>query len=98
MPSIMTIRWEEDAVADLVALRKYIKQENPTASVKVAQRILEKIDLLRTQPFFGNPGRIHNTRELVITDTPYTIIYHVISDTISILRVFHQARQWPLRT
>ena len=91
----MQIRWEEDALTDLTSLRDYIEQDNPTAARKVAQRILECVNLLVDQPFLGEPGRIHKTRELVISNTPYTIIYHATADMITILRVFHQARKWP---
>ena len=91
----MQIRWEEDALADLAALREYIEQDNPTSAQKVAQRILDCVNLLADHPLFGEPGRIHTTRELVISNTPYTIIYHATADMITILRVFHQARKWP---
>jgi len=57
--------------------------------------IIECVKLLADQPFLGEPGRIHKTRELVVNKTPDTLIYHVTADTISILRVFHQARKWP---
>ncbi len=93
------IRWEEDALADLVNLRKYIAQNNATATFKIAHRILAQVDLLLVdQPFRGAPGRIHTTRELVVTNTQYTVVYHVDADTISILRVFHQAQQWPVKS
>ncbi len=91
----MRIRWEEDALSDLVSLRDYIAEDNPTAARRIAQRILERVNLLVAQPLLGGPGRIHKTRELVITNTPYTIIYHANADTVTILRVFHQARKWP---
>lgn len=91
----MQIRWEEVALSDLVNIREYIAAENPTAAGKVARRIIDKINLLIEQPLLGSSGRLHNTRELVITNTPYTIIYHASADMITILRVFHQARQWP---
>ena len=94
----MQIRWEEDALADLADLREYIAQDNPAAAQKTAQRILEATALLLNHPLMGGPGRIHNTRELVIPGCPYTIIYHATADTITILRVFHQARQWPARS
>jgi toxin ParE1/3/4 len=93
----MQIRWEEEAVKDLIDLRTHIAADNPAAAQKTATRIIEKIQLLADQPFLGEPGRIHNTRELVVTSSPYTIIYHASADFISILRVFHQARQWPNR-
>jgi toxin ParE1/3/4 len=92
------IRWEEDAVADLVAVRAYIAKDNPAAALKLAERIIEKAELLAEHPLLGEPGRIHNTRELVVTNTPYNLIYHAAVETISILRVLHQARRWPLET
>jgi len=91
----MQIRWEEEALSDLLSLRDYINQDNSTAAQKLAQRIIEHVNLLAEQPFLGGPGRIHTTRELVISKSAYTIIYHVSSDMVTILRVFHQARQWP---
>jgi len=92
---IVRIRWEEDAIIDLVALRAYIAKDNPAAALSLAERITAKAELLADQPLLGEPGRIHNTRELVVTNTPYTLIYHAAAETISILRVLHQARRWP---
>jgi toxin ParE1/3/4 len=91
----MRLRWEADALLDLSDLRNYIEEDNPSAAQKVASRIIEKVNLLKEQPLLGGPGRIYNTREMIVTNTPYTIIYHVSADTITILRVFHQALQWP---
>lgn len=91
----MRMRWEAQALSDLVSLREYIAEDNPTAAGKVGQRILESVNLLLAQPLLGSPGRIHQTRELVVTNTPYTVIYHATADTVTILRVFHQARKWP---
>ncbi|MBU0481189.1 MAG: type II toxin-antitoxin system RelE/ParE family toxin [Proteobacteria bacterium] len=91
----MQIRWEEEALSDLINIRVYIEEENPMAAGKLAGRIIDKVKLLADQPLLGSQGRLHNTRELVITSTPYTIIYHASADLITILRVFHQARKWP---
>ena len=91
----MRVRWEADALLDLSSLREYIQRDNPAAARKTGQRIIECIDLLREQPFLGAPGRIHKTRELVVSKTPYTVIYHITEEVISILRIFHQAQKWP---
>ena len=91
----MRIRWEEEALMDLTALREYIQKDNPYAARKTGQRIIECVELLIYQPFLGAPGRIHKTRELVVSKTSYTIIYHAALDVISILRIFHQSQQWP---
>ena len=90
----MQIIWEQDAIADLTQLRQYIAQFNPTAAKKVARKIIDSANLLTENPTLGKAGRLHETRELVIPDTLYTLVYYVESQSISILRVFHQSRKW----
>jgi plasmid stabilization system protein ParE len=51
----MQIRWEEEALTDLVALRNYIADENPSAAQKIAQRIIDIVNLLADQPLLGGP-------------------------------------------
>jgi toxin ParE1/3/4 len=92
----MQIRWQEDSLADLAALRAYIEEDNPAAAQKVARRIIAAVFSLPEHPLMGGPGRIHRTRELVIAKTPYTVVYHVTFEWITVLRVFHQARKWPI--
>jgi toxin ParE1/3/4 len=46
-------------------------------------------------PESGRPGRIEETRELVILRTPYIAAYRITGDTVRILRVLHGAQQWP---
>ena len=87
----MQIRWEADAIGDLIELRTYIEKENPEITSKVANKILEAVDLLLEHPLLGKAGRIYKTRELVIAGTPYTIVYLPEAELITVLRVFHQA-------
>lgn len=91
----MIVRWLEDAVQDLQALRDYIAAENPTAANHVAKRILHCVDLLSSQPGIGRQGRVPHTRELIISGTPFIIPYRVKNNAIEILRVLHSAMQWP---
>lgn len=79
---------------DLAELRDYIARDNPSAAGRVAARILERARLLREHPLLGKPGRLHPTRELVVSGTPYTLVYLVEADRLTVLRVFHQARLW----
>lgn len=47
----------------------------------------------------GRRGRIDGTFERVLADVPYTIVYAIDQgadgEIVSILRVVHQAQQWP---
>lgn len=90
----MQIKWEEDAISDLINLRNYIKKDNPTAAKKIANKILKSIKSLIEHPLLGSAGRIHKTRELVIPGSQYTVIYKPEAESITILRVFHQSQRW----
>jgi toxin ParE1/3/4 len=57
--------------------------------------IARQIHHLAAHPQMGRPGRVHGTRELVITRTPYIAIYRLSSEAIQILRLLHGAQQWP---
>jgi len=88
------IRWEADAISDLFQLREYIEQDNPEAANRVASKIVQSVDTLIDHPLLGKAGRIHKTRELVVSGTPYTVIYLAEAELVTILRVFHQSRSW----
>jgi toxin ParE1/3/4 len=92
----MTPIWSPEAVADLVALRAYIEQDDPAAAQRVALHIIRNIEaLLPDNPEMGRPGRVPGTRELVIPKTPYIVPYRVVGGAIQVLRIFHGARRWP---
>ena len=93
----MTLVWSRRAIRDLEAVRAYVAQDNPTAAQKLGLRLEQATTLLLTQPGLGRPGRVHGTRELIVSGTPYLIPYRVRGQRIEILRVFHTARRWPPR-
>jgi len=92
------INWLDDAVHDLQSLRFYIGRDNSVAANQMIERLLKAVNLLKDHPQIGRPGRILDTRELIITGTPYFIPYRVKNNNIEILRVFHCARKWPEQT
>lgn len=93
----MQVKWHRRARQDLREVRTYIAEDNPQAAAKVAQSILQAIERLPNNPGIGRPGRVMDTRELVIAGTPYLVPYRVIGDVIVILRVLHGAQKWPNR-
>ena len=90
----MKIKWHRLARQDLRQVRAYIARANPKAAAKVARRIREAIERLPDNPVLGRSGRVIDTRELVVTGTPYLVPYTVANDEIVILRILHGARQW----
>jgi toxin ParE1/3/4 len=89
------LRWSNDALEDLVAIRRYIAEDHPAAAQSVAQRILRTIAYLRDHPGIGRAGRIQGTRELIIPGLPYIVPYRMKENLIELLRVLHTSRQWP---
>jgi len=91
----MRIDWARPAIDDLRDAGEYIARDNPTAATRMAARVVEAVESLAGQPNIGRPGRVINTRELVVTGTPFLIIYRVQLGALQVLRVLHHARRWP---
>lgn len=91
----MRIRYTTAAQEDLKSLLDFILENHPTNALVVLQRIEDRIRLLSTQPEMGRPGRIPETRELVIPRTPFVVPYQIRGNSLIILRVYHAAQKWP---
>jgi toxin ParE1/3/4 len=89
------IVWTRPALRALEAIGDYIGADNPKAAEQTVSRILERVDELAIQPHLGRRGRIADTRELVVTGTPFVVPYRVRDECVEILSVFHGARKWP---
>jgi toxin ParE1/3/4 len=91
------ILWLKFALLDLRDIREYISQDNLEAANNVISTIIDTVERLAMFSEMGKPGRVKNTRELVIPGLPYTVPYRVKGKRIEILRVLHQARKFPER-
>lgn len=91
----MRIAWRRRALADLRALRDYIAQDSPPAASRTAQRVRSAVARLAAFPRQGRPGRDQDTRELVVTGTPYLVVHHLSPDAARILRVLHGPQRRP---
>lgn len=82
----------EPAARDLENIVDYFAQDNPTAAESTFRAIVRAAEKLPAFPAMGRPGRHPETRELSIADLPYLIVYEVGADAVTILAVFHTAR------
>lgn len=91
------IRWLRQAITTKRAQIDHIANEDPRAAEQQDQRILDAVANLAEHPRIGREGRESGTRELVVTRTPFVVVYQVDEHTksVSILRVLHGAQQWP---
>lgn len=91
----MRVRVTSGARQDILEIVDWIARENPPAAVRVRDRILHRIENLEQFPELGVVGRLPGTRELVVTRTPYFVIYQIYESTVEVLAIRHSARRWP---
>jgi toxin ParE1/3/4 len=92
----MTLIWSPEALQDLRDIRAFISQDSPEAAKTIVARIVRLVsEQLPENPEMGRPGRVSNTRELIIANTPFIVPYRIRDQHIDILRVYHSARMWP---
>ena len=94
MPLAKTV-WTSTAAKDRLDQLLYIEAENPRAALRLDFEIQRQTDLLCDFPEMGRPGRVPDTRELVISRTPYVVIYRARVGNVQILRLLHAAQLWP---
>lgn len=91
---MVRIVWTDLAIDDLKSIHSYISQDSKNYADSFVEKIILKVELLEIYP---NSGRvvpefnIDKIRELL--EGNYRIIYKINSDSISIARVHHAARQ-----
>ncbi len=91
----MRVRWLRKAISNLDAEAEYIAKDNAVAAAEMFTYVKAKVDALGDFPATGRPGRVPNTRELVIDRYPILVPYRVVGDELQVLRVFHTRRKFP---
>jgi len=89
------VRWTPSARRDLVAAIEFLRSESPRAARALVQRVDAQVNILRDYSLAGPEGRVPGTRELFISRTRYVAVYRVLNDEVSIIRLLHQAQEWP---
>ncbi len=90
------IEWTEQAIRQLDQAYDYIALSNSErVAARIATQVVNSVKQLAMFPMSGRPGRISDTRELVISNTPFVVAYAVEKDRIVILAVYHGAQEWP---
>jgi addiction module RelE/StbE family toxin len=91
----MRVRFTKLANSDLNQAYDYIAQDNPSSARIVIERIEKAIDTLYQYPVIGKNGRVKGTREFVVPNTPFILVYRIEKDMLQILSVLHVSRKYP---
>lgn len=66
-----------------------------TTALNQLDEIERQVDLLVAHPKLGRIGRVKGTRELVISRTPFIVLYRVIGNKIQVLNFLQTSQQLP---
>ena len=84
----MDLQFAEQARDDLVRLREFIAEKNPTAAKRISEQLIENIDRLRDQPGLGHVVEsLTGVREWIARD--YVVHYLVLKDTLVGIQIWH---------
>lgn len=90
------VRWTEQAVEDLEAIKAFISQDSPAYALAVVRRLYDAVGQLAPFPDSGRivpeHGRV-DLRELV--RPPYRIVYRRHAELVEVLLVFRSSLPLP---
>jgi len=92
----MLITWLEDADLELAQIVSDVARHNRVAAVEIDLRVHAAVAHLGMFPEAGRAGRLAGTRELMVIDYPYFVLYRLIRQEVQILGVRHTSREWPV--
>jgi addiction module RelE/StbE family toxin len=91
------LRWSQDALRDLIAIREYVQEEAPSRADTLVRELIASAQRLKEFPHSGRAVPEYDDhdryRELIVGS--YRIIYRLESSTVDILTVFHTSRILP---
>jgi toxin ParE1/3/4 len=86
----MKLVWAEQAQQEWVAQYRFYFARNPDAARRMRQLVMEGARQLRAHPKIGRPGRVEGSRELVISGTPFLLVYDENPARVEIVHVYHR--------
>jgi addiction module RelE/StbE family toxin len=93
---VTVLRWTEQAVDDLEAIRDYVARDSEHYAALLVERLVGALDQVvpfpeigRMVPEYGRP----DLRELIVGS--YRVVYRLKSENAEVLTVFHGARLFP---
>ncbi|MDQ2996774.1 MAG: type II toxin-antitoxin system RelE/ParE family toxin [Chloroflexota bacterium] len=90
----MRIIWSAPARREWAEHYRFYATRNPEAARRVQQLVMSGAARLREHPQLGRPGRVEGSRELIISGTPFLLVYDPTPDRIEIVHVYHGRQNW----
>jgi len=89
---LKSVTWKRLAEEKLQSNILFYAKAGPITAWWVYEEVLKRAEQLGKFPEIGRKGRLKNTREFVLTGTPFILVYHLIANQVEILNVLHGAQ------
>lgn len=75
----------------------FVAADKPQAALEQDASITSAVARLGAFPRMGRTGRMRGTRELVVSGTPFIVVYRIQDEAgeVQVIRFLHGAQQWP---
>ena len=93
----MKVIWSRRAERERWKQIAYIGERNPRAAIAIGDIVQASTRRLADLPYSARSGRVPETQELVIPDTPFILVYCIEKGEVTIVRFLHEKLSWPQR-
>jgi addiction module RelE/StbE family toxin len=93
---VTAIRWTQQAVADLEAIRDYVARDSVRYATLLVERLIASLDQVSQFPEIGRVVPEYqrpDIREIILGS--YRVVYRLRTGAAEVLTVFHGARLFP---
>lgn len=90
------IVWSDTAIDQFDNAIAYLAERNPSAALRLSDRVLSTFESLAVRPI-GRPGGRAGTYEKGVFKTSYLLVYGLVGGPDGLLKVhrlFHMAQDW----
>jgi toxin ParE1/3/4 len=88
----MKVVWTITARKSLVVIHNFIAIENPHAAKRVVRQLRQVTDKLADFPNFGRLGIEQGTREVIVPNLAYIVVYRVANSQVQVLGLIHTSQ------
>ena len=90
----MKLIWSDQARQEWARQYRFYVARNPDAAWRLRQLMMSGAQRLRDHPKLGRPGRVEGSRELVMSGTPFLLVYDENPARVEILHVYDGRQDW----
>jgi toxin ParE1/3/4 len=95
---VSPVRWTDEAVEDLAAIKSYIERDSPLYARLTLERLIDRAEQISLFPMAGRIvpelGRA-DIREVIYRQ--YRIVYWLEGGAQHLITIFHSSRVFPIR-